>query len=184
MEENRIGVGGSLRSIFWLSVLGLYIELLLIRWIGTEVRIFAYLQNTVLVVCFLGLGAGLFSSRRPVNLTRLLAAIAALTVVLVVPQTRLIFGNISQALSLVADVNIWDPIFLKDKSALPIIVGVALVLTLVLLSALLEVFVPLGTEDFATHHVPLESAPDAYKMFQEKRDGAVKVLFKPGTATP
>ncbi|MEU7812699.1 alcohol dehydrogenase catalytic domain-containing protein [Pseudonocardia sp. NPDC049154] len=42
---------------------------------------------------------------------------------------------------------------------------------------------PLGTEDFATHHVPLESAPDAYKMFQEKRDGAVKVLFKPGTAT-
>ncbi|GAA2854494.1 zinc-dependent alcohol dehydrogenase [Pseudonocardia halophobica] len=42
---------------------------------------------------------------------------------------------------------------------------------------------PLGTEDFATHHVPLEAAPDAYKMFQEKRDGAVKVLFKPGTAT-
>ena len=33
---------------------------------------------------------------------------------------------------------------------------------------------PLGTEDFATHHVPLESAPDAYAMFQEKRDGAVK----------
>ncbi|MFC5948137.1 alcohol dehydrogenase catalytic domain-containing protein [Pseudonocardia lutea] len=42
---------------------------------------------------------------------------------------------------------------------------------------------PLGTEDFATHHVPLEAAPDAYKMFQEKRDGAVKVLFKPGTTT-
>jgi threonine dehydrogenase-like Zn-dependent dehydrogenase len=40
---------------------------------------------------------------------------------------------------------------------------------------------PLGTEDFATHRVPLESAPDAYKMFQEKSDGAVKVLFQPGT---
>lgn len=40
---------------------------------------------------------------------------------------------------------------------------------------------PLGTEGFATHHVPLESAPEAYAMFQEKRDGAVKVLFRPGT---
>lgn len=29
---------------------------MLIRWIGTEVRIFAYLQNAVLVVCSLGLG--------------------------------------------------------------------------------------------------------------------------------
>ncbi|SDH67045.1 zinc-dependent alcohol dehydrogenase [Pseudonocardia oroxyli] len=40
---------------------------------------------------------------------------------------------------------------------------------------------PLGTEDFATHRVPLEAAPDAYAMFQEKRDGAVKVLFTPGS---
>ncbi|TCK24638.1 alcohol dehydrogenase catalytic domain-containing protein [Pseudonocardia endophytica] len=38
---------------------------------------------------------------------------------------------------------------------------------------------PLGTEDFATHHVPLESAPEAYSMFQQKHDGAVKVLFRP-----
>ena len=38
---------------------------------------------------------------------------------------------------------------------------------------------PLGTEDFATHRLPLESAPEAYAMFQEKRDGAVKVLFTP-----
>ena len=38
---------------------------------------------------------------------------------------------------------------------------------------------PLGVDGFATHHVPLESAPDAYEMFAEKRDGAVKVLFKP-----
>jgi threonine dehydrogenase-like Zn-dependent dehydrogenase len=38
---------------------------------------------------------------------------------------------------------------------------------------------PLGTEGFATHRVPLEDAPDAYSMFQEKRDGAVKVVFDP-----
>ena len=38
---------------------------------------------------------------------------------------------------------------------------------------------PLGVDSFATHHVPLTDAPDAYKMFQEKRDGAVKVVFRP-----
>lgn len=38
---------------------------------------------------------------------------------------------------------------------------------------------PLGVEQFATHHVPLEKAPEAYEMFQKKQDGAVKVLFRP-----
>jgi threonine dehydrogenase-like Zn-dependent dehydrogenase len=38
---------------------------------------------------------------------------------------------------------------------------------------------PLGTEGFATHHVPLDEAPQAYERFQKKQDGAVKYLFRP-----
>ncbi|MFI9812813.1 zinc-dependent alcohol dehydrogenase [Saccharothrix variisporea] len=38
---------------------------------------------------------------------------------------------------------------------------------------------PLGTEDFATHHLPLDQAPHGYEIFQQKRDNAVKVLLKP-----
>lgn len=38
---------------------------------------------------------------------------------------------------------------------------------------------PLGVEDFATHRVPLEEAPQAYETFQKKQDGAFKVLFQP-----
>ena len=38
---------------------------------------------------------------------------------------------------------------------------------------------PLGVDDFATHRVRLEQAPEAYETFQKKRDGAVKVLLKP-----
>lgn len=38
---------------------------------------------------------------------------------------------------------------------------------------------PLGLEGFATHHLTLEDAPAAYEMFQQKQDGAIKVLFKP-----
>jgi threonine dehydrogenase-like Zn-dependent dehydrogenase len=38
---------------------------------------------------------------------------------------------------------------------------------------------PLGTDDLATHKLPLEQAPQAYEMFQQKKDGAIKVVLKP-----
>jgi threonine dehydrogenase-like Zn-dependent dehydrogenase len=37
----------------------------------------------------------------------------------------------------------------------------------------------LGTEDFATHKLPLDQAPEAYEMFQKKENGAIKVLLQP-----
>lgn len=44
---------------------------------------------------------------------------------------------------------------------------------------LLEDGDPLGVENFATHRLPMSSAPDAYRMFQHKTDGAVKVILDP-----
>jgi threonine dehydrogenase-like Zn-dependent dehydrogenase len=38
---------------------------------------------------------------------------------------------------------------------------------------------PLGADEFATHHVPLEEGPRAYEIFQKKEDGAFKVLIQP-----
>jgi threonine dehydrogenase-like Zn-dependent dehydrogenase len=38
---------------------------------------------------------------------------------------------------------------------------------------------PLGVDEFATHHLPLEEAPRAYEIFQRKQDGAFKVLLRP-----
>jgi threonine dehydrogenase-like Zn-dependent dehydrogenase len=38
---------------------------------------------------------------------------------------------------------------------------------------------PLGVDDFATHRVALERAPQAYTTFQNKNAGAVKFLFQP-----
>jgi threonine dehydrogenase-like Zn-dependent dehydrogenase len=37
----------------------------------------------------------------------------------------------------------------------------------------------LGVESFATHHLSLDEAPDAYETFQKKQDGAVKIVFRP-----
>jgi threonine dehydrogenase-like Zn-dependent dehydrogenase len=38
---------------------------------------------------------------------------------------------------------------------------------------------PLGVDDYATHHLPLEEAPRGYEIFQRKQDGAFKVLLQP-----
>lgn len=48
-----------------------------------------------------------------------------------------------------------------------------------ILALLLESTDHLGVESFATHHLPLEDAPAAYRDFREKNDGMVKVLFRP-----
>ncbi|MFD7517368.1 alcohol dehydrogenase catalytic domain-containing protein [Streptomyces niveus] len=38
---------------------------------------------------------------------------------------------------------------------------------------------PLGVDTFAPHRLPLEEAPQAYKTFQDKRDGVIKTLLVP-----
>jgi threonine dehydrogenase-like Zn-dependent dehydrogenase len=38
---------------------------------------------------------------------------------------------------------------------------------------------PLGVDEFHTHKVPLDEAPQMYETFQKKQDGAIKVLLKP-----
>jgi threonine dehydrogenase-like Zn-dependent dehydrogenase len=38
---------------------------------------------------------------------------------------------------------------------------------------------PLGVDSFTTHRMPLSAAPEAYRMFQAKQDGAVEVVLDP-----
>lgn len=51
-------------ALFLVSFLLLFLELALIRFISTEVRIFAYFSNMVLLACFLGLGLGCYFSNQ------------------------------------------------------------------------------------------------------------------------
>ena len=41
---------------------------------------------------------------------------------------------------------------------------------------------PLGVDNFHTHRVPLGEAPEMYELFQETKDGTMKVVLDPGTA--
>jgi threonine dehydrogenase-like Zn-dependent dehydrogenase len=38
---------------------------------------------------------------------------------------------------------------------------------------------PLGVDDLVTHELPLSEGPDAYRMFQQKQDGCIKVVLHP-----
>src|SRR5208282_177668 len=98
-DEGYLGPSNRTWAIFLISVLGLFLEMLLIRWIGTEIPIFAYLQNTVLVVCFLGLGLGCFTSREPIDIRRLLLPLFILVLLLAISLTRKLLGSISIMLS-------------------------------------------------------------------------------------
>src|SRR5258708_34548954 len=61
-----------------ISLFGLFLELLMIRWISSEIPIFAYFKNFVLIACYLGFGLGCYLSRRPINLMALCVPLIAL----------------------------------------------------------------------------------------------------------
>ena len=144
-EDRRLpGPINQTLSIFLVSVLGLFLELLLIRWIGTEIRIFAYLQNTVLIVCFLGLGIGCFTCRQPIRIRHSLVALFALTVILAAPPTRHLAGQITDLLSAMSDLLIWEEAISNGALTTMFRVSLGLGLTLLLLVLLWEVFLPLG----------------------------------------
>src|SRR5256714_4532190 len=52
-------------QLFLTSFLGLYAELLCIRWMPAHVRFLSYFTNFILLASFLGLGVGILSARSP-----------------------------------------------------------------------------------------------------------------------
>jgi hypothetical protein len=131
-------------AIFMISILGLFLEMLLIRWIGTEIRIFAYLQNTVLVVCFLGLGLGCFTCRKPIVLLQLLIPLFILMVLMAVPLTRVVLGSTSELLSTLGDLVIWSAGFDISPWKTVVCTSLGLAITFFLMVLIVLMFIPIG----------------------------------------
>src|SRR5579859_7316179 len=86
LEFSPVTLGGfSWKNLALWSFLSLFMELLMIRWISSEVRIFAYFKNFVLIACFLGFGLGCYLSRRKINLLLMLVPLTVLTVLIQFP---------------------------------------------------------------------------------------------------
>jgi hypothetical protein len=106
-RSDYVGLVKRTWAIFLISVLGLFLEMLLIHWIGTEIRIFAYLPHIMLIVCFLDLGLGCFTNRQSIRLRQMLIPLCILTLVLAMPFSRKGLGAISEFLSVIGDLVIW-----------------------------------------------------------------------------
>ena len=126
------------------SAAALFLELLLIRWLGTEVRIFAYLQNTVLVVCFLGLGTGCFRPRRELPLLQVLLPLAALVALVCLPGLGGLTARISGLLDPVAEGFSWSSPGQRRAWGTDLGVVAGLLLTVLLLGLVFLCFLPLG----------------------------------------
>jgi SAM-dependent methyltransferase len=130
-ERRELGRAAFLAASF----LSLFLEVLLIRWCGAEIRILAYLRNLTLLGCFLGLGLGYAaSSRRRLGLGWSFAATALL--VGLAPH----FKGLSSLLNF-GDMNSWLH-GANDRDQLMFIVGLALLCALYAILAF--AFVPLG----------------------------------------
>jgi spermidine synthase len=136
-----------LLSLFLASVAALYAEIMLIRWISTEVRIFAYFQNLALITCFLGFGLGCYLSSYRKNTIFSLMAMAALVVFVKAPleNWKKFLSMHSSLLALSPDAVIWGG-FSKDFGIFNMILSFAasIVVMAVFLALLIGIMVPLG----------------------------------------
>jgi len=144
MNDDDLSIPGQAWGIVLISVLGLFLELLFIRWISTEIRIYAYLQNTILVVCFLGLGLGMFTASKPIILKQSLIPMTLLLLLMAIPITRSALASVSKMLSVLGDFVIWHNMIAGDTGATIGLVAIGLALTYFVLAILVDVFVPIG----------------------------------------
>ncbi len=134
-------------QMFLISFLTLYIEMVLIRWIGVEVRIFAYLSNFILIACFLGFGIGCFQSHLPFRPLQPLIVLLAIFFFVATPSgiTLIPFRYITQMLGggFFGTFPIWGTVY-QDTSGYGLLMVLGGGLTVVLFSMVVLCLVPFG----------------------------------------
>lgn len=136
----------NLWKIAGVSFVILFSELLVIRLLGTEIRIFAYLGNLTLLVIFLGSGIGMYLKKPlPIYQTAiaffLLAALTLTSYILRTPRFDVkLFSGISELLAPLSESYVWQSLNTYSKSGAVLGVG----LTLGILGLVGWGFMPLG----------------------------------------
>ena len=131
----------NLSTLFLASALTLFAELALIRWVATEVRIFAYVKNLALLLCFLGFGLGCALARQN---TRWLTATKALLGLILVVRLPLgsdrVMENLSRFLGAAQGIEMWA----ADTGRHWGLFLLAAAVTAILLLLITYIFIPLG----------------------------------------
>ena len=102
-------LGFSYSSLVLVSFLSLFLEMLMIRWISSEIRIFAYFKNLVLVACFLGFGLGCYFSRRRLQLMAMVVPLMGIMLFLKLPSSpgRQIIAFLPALIGAGTEVHLW-----------------------------------------------------------------------------
>jgi len=131
----------NLATLLLASALTLFTELALIRWVATEVRVFAYVKNLALLLCFLGFGLGCALARQRPRWQTAVTALVGLIVVVRLPwRGPQIMESLSQYLGASQDVEIWATHAVHDPTGLLLAVAV----TAILLLLITYIFIPIG----------------------------------------
>ena len=93
-------------GLILISFLGLFFEVMLIRWIGTQVRLLAYFKNFVLISCFLGMGVGFAMAGRRFSLVPIILPLLSVYALIVALGGRFGLFRIVRSPQL-ADLHIW-----------------------------------------------------------------------------
>jgi SAM-dependent methyltransferase len=125
-----------------ISALSLFLEMMMIRWISSEIRVFAYFKNLVLVACFLGFGLGCYLCRRRIRLMAMIAPTVVLTVILTpLSPLRQIVAALPQMLGGGTEVHYWGiPAYPTSWSGTLL----ALAIMVPLFAVVAMAFVPMG----------------------------------------
>jgi spermidine synthase len=128
------------------SAAGLYLELLLIRWISSEIRVFAYFKNFVLIACFLGFGIGCYLCRRAINVAALLVPLLYLVAVIQLPwQTlRRVVGVLPILLGATSEMHIWGVNAQPLTPFAAVGLGLAAAVILPMFALIAIAFIPIG----------------------------------------
>lgn len=135
--------GFSYRQLILVSLLSLFLEMLTIRWVSSEIRIFAYFKNFVLVACFLGFGLGCYLCRRTIRLAALISPLLLLTIILKTPISplRRTMADLPMLLGGGVEVHVWGvpamPASWTDML-------LAMVVVVPLFAVIATAFIPLG----------------------------------------
>jgi len=133
--------------IFLVSVAVLFVEMVLIRWLSTEIRIFSYLQNSVLIAAFLGLGIGCHKARSPVRILPALGSLALIGLAIRDPFGWHIAEGVTQGIAAMEDEIVWYrhlPAFSDYPYVRTALVSFSVGAAMLLLAAVAATFYPFG----------------------------------------
>ena len=139
--------GFSWMSLAVISLTSLFLELLLIRWIASEIRIFAYFKSLVLVACFLGFGLGCYLTRKRINIGFTLVPLVLLVLLIELPldPVRRLIANLSNFIGWFSDVHIWSQAYFEGNFVWGVISSlIALSIIIPLFGLIAVTMVPFG----------------------------------------